>query len=310
MIQYLRIATRGSPLARWQTDYVADLLRRSIQGLEVEVIPITTTGDVQLETSLAKIGGKGLFIKELETAMAENRADLAVHSMKDVPWRLPDGFTIASVLQRADPGDALVSAGSVDLDELRDRARVGTSSLRRQAQVRHLRPDLQIHSVRGNVETRIKKLDDGEFDAVVLAAAGLKRLGLGKRISARLSFEQCLPAIGQGAIGIECRSDNEELLTALKQVEHTGTRRCLDAERALAKGLEASCESPIAAHGEVRDGELLLRGLVASPDGREIVRGRRRGRLADAEWLGQDLAKELLEQGGRDILEEMRREEA
>ena len=310
MIQYLRIATRGSPLARWQADYVADLLRRSIQGLEVEVIPITTTGDVQLETSLAKIGGKGLFIKELETAMAENRADLAVHSMKDVPWRLPDGFTIASVLQRADPGDALVSAGSVDLDELRDRARVGTSSLRRQAQVRHLRPDLQIHSVRGNVETRIKKLDDGEFDAVVLAAAGLKRLGLGKRISARLSFEQCLPAIGQGAIGIECRSDNEELVTALKQVEHTGTRRCLDAERALAKGLEASCESPIAAHGEVRDGELLLRGLVASPDGREIVRGRRRGRLADAEWLGQDLAKELLEQGGRDILEEMRREEA
>jgi hydroxymethylbilane synthase len=310
MIQYLRIATRGSPLARWQADYVADLLRRSIQGLEVEVIPITTTGDVQLETSLAKIGGKGLFIKELETAMAENRADLAVHSMKDVPWRLPDGFTIASVLQRADPGDALVSAGSVDLDELRDRARVGTSSLRRQAQVRHLRPDLQVHSVRGNVETRIKKLDDGEFDAVVLAAAGLKRLGLGKRISARLSFEQCLPAIGQGAIGIECRSDNEELVTALKQVEHTGTRRCLDAERALAKGLEASCESPIAAHGEVRDGELLLRGLVASPDGREIVRGRRRGRLADAEWLGQDLARELLEQGGRDILEEMRREEA
>ena len=310
MIQYLRIATRGSPLARWQADYVADLLRRSIQGLEVEVIPITTTGDVQLETSLAKIGGKGLFIKELETAMAENRADLAVHSMKDVPWRLPDGFTIASVLQRADPGDALVSAGSVDLDELRDRARVGTSSLRRQAQVRHLRPDLQVHSVRGNVETRIKKLDDGEFDAVVLAAAGLKRLGLGKRISARLSFEQCLPAIGQGAIGIECRSDNEELVTALKKVEHTGTRRCLDAERALAKGLEASCESPIAAHGEVRDGELLLRGLVASPDGREIVRGRRRGRLADAEWLGQDLARELLEQGGRDILEEMRREEA
>ena len=310
MIQYLRIATRGSPLARWQADYVADLLRRSIQGLEVEVIPITTTGDVQLETSLSKIGGKGLFIKELETAMAENRADLAVHSMKDVPWRLPDGFTIASVLQRADPGDALVSAGSVDLEELRDRARIGTSSLRRQAQVRHLRPDLQVHSVRGNVETRIKKLDDGEFDAVVLAAAGLKRLGLGKRISARLSFEQCLPAIGQGAIGIECCDDNEELVAALKQVEHTGTRRCLDAERALAKGLDASCESPIAAHGEVRDGELLLRGLVASPDGREIVRGRRRGRLTDAEWLGQDLAKELLEQGGRDILEELGREEA
>lgn len=310
MIQNLRIATRQSRLALWQAEYVADTLRRAIQGLEVEIVPMKTEGDIRLEQSLAKIGGKGLFIKELEAAMMEDRADIAVHSMKDVPWRLPDGLTIASVLQRADPSDALVSVGDVPLGELRERARVGTSSMRRQAQIRHLRPDIQVHPVRGNVETRLRKLDEGEFDAVVLAAAGLKRLGKGSRISVRLEFDQCLPAIGQGAIGIECRADNEELVTALKGVEHAGTRRCLDGERALAESLEASCESPIAAHGEVRDGELLLRGLVATPDGQRLVRGQRRGRLADAEWLGQDLARELLEQGGREILEELSREEA
>jgi hydroxymethylbilane synthase len=303
MIQNLKIATRQSRLALWQTEYVADTLRRAISGLEVDILPMTTEGDVRLEQSLAKIGGKGLFIKELETAMFKGRADIAVHSMKDVPWRLPEGMTIACVLQRADPGDAIVSTGDVGLIELRDSARVGTSSLRRQAQIRHLRPDLRVSPVRGNVETRLRKLDEGEFDAVILAAAGLKRLGLGERISARLEFDQCLPAIGQGAIGIECRADNEELIHALRNVEHAGTRRCLDAERALAAELDASCESPIAAHGEIRDGELVLQGLVASPDGASVVRGQRRGRLADAEWLGRDLAQELLQQGGRDILE-------
>jgi hydroxymethylbilane synthase len=310
MIQNLKIATRQSRLALWQTEYVADTLRRAISGLEVEILPMTTEGDVRLEQSLAKIGGKGLFIKELETAILKGRADIAVHSMKDVPWRLPDGMTIACVLQRADPGDAIVSAGDVGITELRERARVGTSSLRRQAQIRHLRPDLRVSPVRGNVETRLRKLDEGEFDAVILAAAGLKRLGLGERISARLEFDQCLPAIGQGAIGIECRADNEELIQALKNVEHTGTRRCLDAERALATELQASCESPIAAHGEIRDGELVLQGLVASPDGATVVRGQRRGRLADAEWLGRDLAQELLQQGGREILEGLAREGA
>ena len=310
MIQNLKIATRQSRLALWQTEYVADTLRRAISGLEVEILPMTTEGDVRLEQSLAKIGGKGLFIKELETAIMKGRADIAVHSMKDVPWRLPDGMTIACVLQRADPGDAIVSAGDVSITELRERARVGTSSLRRQAQIRHLRPDLRVSPVRGNVETRLRKLDEGEFDAVILAAAGLKRLGLGERISARLDFDQCLPAIGQGAIGIECRADNEELIQALKNVEHAGTRRCLDAERALATELQASCESPIAAHGEIRDGELVLQGLVASPDGATVVRGQRRGRLADAEWLGRDLAQELLQQGGREILEGLAREGA
>lgn len=303
MIKTLRIATRQSRLALWQTEYVADTLRRSIQGLEVEILPMTTKGDQTLDQSLAKIGGKGLFIKELETAMLEGHADLAVHSMKDVPWRLPDGMTIAAVLQRADPGDALVANGELEnLMDLPEGARVGTSSLRRQAQIRHLRPDLKIASVRGNVETRLSKLESGEFDAVVLAAAGLKRLGFGSRISARLDFDECLPAIGQGAIGIECRADNEELITALQQVQHPGTRRCLDAERSLAAKLEASCESPVAAYAEVRDGELLLRGLVASPDGTKVISGRRRGRLIDAEWLGQDLARELIENGAGDIL--------
>jgi len=303
MIKTLRIATRQSRLALWQTEYVADTLRRSIQGLEVEILPMTTKGDQTLDQSLAKIGGKGLFIKELETAMLEGHADLAVHSMKDVPWRLPDGMIIAAVLQRADPGDALVANGELEnLMDLPEGARVGTSSLRRQAQIRHLRPDLKIASVRGNVETRLNKLESGEFDAVVLAAAGLKRLGFGSRISARLDFDECLPAIGQGAIGIECRADNEELITALQQVQHPGTRRCLDAERSLAAKLEASCESPVAAYAEVRDGELLLRGLVASPDGTKVISGRRRGRLIDAEWLGQDLARELIENGAGDIL--------
>jgi hydroxymethylbilane synthase len=303
MIKTLRIATRQSRLALWQTEYVADTLRRSMQGLEVEILPMTTKGDQTLDQSLAKIGGKGLFIKELETAMLEGQADLAVHSMKDVPWRLPDGMIIAAVLQRADPGDALVANGDLEnLMDLPEGARVGTSSLRRQAQLRHLRPDLKIASVRGNVETRLNKLESGEFDAIVLAAAGLKRLGFGSRISARLEFDECLPAIGQGAIGIECRADNEELITALKEVQHQGTRRCLDAERSLAAKLEASCESPVAAYAEVRDGELLLRGLVASPDGAKVISGRRRGRLVDAEWLGQDLARELIENGAGDIL--------
>lgn len=303
MIKTLRIATRQSRLALWQTEYVADTLRRSLQGLEVEILPMTTKGDQTLDQSLAKIGGKGLFIKELETAMLEGQADLAVHSMKDVPWRLPEGMVIAAVLQRADPGDALVANGELEnLMGLPEGARIGTSSLRRQAQIRHLRPDLRISSVRGNVETRLNKLDSGEFDAIVLAAAGLKRLGFGSRISARLEFEECLPAIGQGAIGIECRADNEELIAALKEVQHQGTRRCLDAERSLAAKLEASCESPVAAYAEVRDGELLLRGLVASPDGAQVISGRRRGRLVDAEWLGQDLARELIENGAGDIL--------
>ncbi len=309
MIRELRIATRQSRLALWQAEYVADTLRRAHPGIEIEVIPMSTRGDEVLDRSLAKIGGKGLFIKELEVAMFEDRADIAVHSMKDVPWDLPQGMVIGAVLQRADPGDALASAGGIDaLDALPENARVGTSSLRRQSQMRFLRPDLTIEPVRGNVETRLRKLDEGEFHAIVLAAAGLKRLGLGERITGRLSYEECLPAVGQGAIGIECREDKEEVLAALKLVEHEGTRRCVDAERSFAATLKASCESPVAAYGEIREGELYLRGMVATPAGSELLRREVRGSQTDARRLGSDLARGLLADGAGTLLESLKTE--
>jgi len=309
MIRELRIATRQSRLALWQAEYVADTLRRAHPGIEIEVIPMSTRGDEVLDQSLAKIGGKGLFIKELEVAMFEDRADIAVHSMKDVPWDLPEGMAIGAVLQRADPGDALASAGGIDaLDALPENARVGTSSLRRQSQMRFLRPDLDIEPVRGNVETRLRKLDEGEFHAIVLAAAGLKRLGLGERITGRLSYEECLPAVGQGAIGIECREDKEEVVAALKLVEHEGTRRCVDAERSFAATLKASCESPVAAYGEIREGEMHLRGMVATPDGSELLRREVRGSQTDARRLGNDLARSLLADGAGTLLESLKTE--
>ncbi|MGB5621699.1 MAG: hydroxymethylbilane synthase [Gammaproteobacteria bacterium] len=309
MIRELRIATRQSRLALWQAEYVADTLRRAHPGIEIEVIPMSTRGDEVLDRSLAKIGGKGLFIKELEVAMLEDRADIAVHSMKDVPWDLPQGMVIGAVLQRADPGDALASVGGIDaLDALPENARVGTSSLRRQSQMRFLRPDLTIEPVRGNVETRLRKLDEGEFHAIVLAAAGLKRLGLGERITGRLSYQECLPAVGQGAIGIECREDKQEVLAALKLVEHEGTRRCVDAERSFAATLKASCESPVAAYGEIREGEMYLRGMVATPDGSELLRREVRGSQTDARRLGNDLAKGLLADGAGALLESLQTE--
>ena len=304
MIQNIRIATRQSRLALWQTEYVADTLRRAHPGIEIEIIPMTTRGDQILDRSLAKVGGKGLFIKELEVAMMEGRADIAVHSMKDVPWDMPEGMRIGAVLQRADPGDAIASKPGVDsLAKLPEGARVGTSSLRRQAQLRHARPDLVVEPVRGNVETRLRKLDEGEFDAVILAAAGLKRLGLGERITGRLEIDECLPAVGQGIIGIECKSEDEAVLEALRAIEHTKTRHCLEGERTVAAQLQASCESPIAAYGELRDGELFLRGVVATPDGSRLLRGQARGGASDARQLGRELVAELRQQGAQELLE-------
>lgn len=306
MIKDIRIATRQSRLALWQAEYVADTLRRARPGLEIEVIPMSTRGDEVLDASLAKLGGKGLFIKELEVAMLEDRADVAVHSMKDVPWDMPDNMHIGAVLQRADPADVLVAGGEVDcLDALPEGARIGTSSLRRQAQLCHTRPDLVIEPVRGNVETRLRKLDEGAFDAIILAAAGLKRLGLGERISGKLDFDECLPAVGQGAIGIECRADHGEVREVLTAVEHLGTRRCVDAERSFAERLQASCESPLAAHAELRDGEMYLRGVVASPDGRRLLRGSVRGGQADGVRLGHDLAHDLTGKGAVELLEQI-----
>jgi hydroxymethylbilane synthase len=307
MIRELRIATRQSRLALWQAEYVADILRRAHPGIEIEVIPMSTRGDEVLDRSLAKIGGKGLFIKELEVAMLEDRADIAVHSMKDVPCDMPKGMMIGAVLQRADPGDALASAGGIDaLDALPENARVGTSSLRRQSQMRFIRPDLVIEPVRGNVETRLRKLDEGDFHTVVLAAAGLKRLGLGERITGRLSYDECLPAVGQGAIGIECRTDKEEVRAALKAVEHENSRRCVDAERSFAATLEASCESPVAAYAEIRENELYLRGMVANPEGTRLMRMELRGSQSDGRRIGNDLARQLLANGAGELLEEIK----
>ena len=305
IIKNIRIATRQSRLALWQSEYVADTLRRAHPGIDIDIIPMSTRGDEVLDKSLAKIGGKGLFIKELETAMIEDKADVAVHSMKDVPWDMPEGMCIGGALQRADAVDVLVanSEDIVDLASLPEGARVGTSSLRRQSQLMHLRPDLKILPIRGNVETRLRKLDEGDFDAIVLAAAGLKRLGLGERITVRLATSECLPAVGQGIIGIECREDNEKIREALLAVEHAGTRRCLDAERGFAAGLNASCESPVAAHAEIRDDELLLNGLVARPDGSEVLRGSMRGRLSDGPLLGKGLAADLKKKGAEKLLE-------
>jgi hydroxymethylbilane synthase len=306
MIQSIRIATRQSRLALWQTEYVADTLRRAHPGIEIEIIPMTTRGDEILDRSLSKVGGKGLFIKELEVAMIEDRADIAVHSMKDVPWDLPEGMRIGAVLQRADPGDAIAAKPGLDsLDKLPEGARVGTSSLRRQAQIRHVRPDLVVEPVRGNVETRLRKLDEGQFDAVILAAAGLKRLGLGERITGRLDIDECLPAVGQGIIGIECRSSDDVVLEALRAIEHTKTRYCLEGERSVAAQLNASCESPIAAYGELRDGELFLRAVVATPDGSRLIRAQVRGSATEARQLGRELVIDLREQGAQELLESL-----
>lgn len=307
MTDTIRIATRKSPLALWQAEHVAAALQRHHPHLTVTLYPLSTEGDRILDKSLAKIGGKGLFIKELEVAIQDGRADIAVHSMKDVPWDMPEGMRIGAVLQRADPSDAIVAKdGKNSLSALPENAVVGTSSLRRQAQILAVRPDLEVKPVRGNVETRLRKLDEGEFDAVILAAAGLKRLGLGGRITGRLEMEECLPAVGQGVIGIECRSGDEDILEALYSIEHGATRRCVNAERGFAEELQASCESPIAAYGEVRDSEIFLRGVVATPDGGRILRGSARGSPTDGISLGKELATELKMEGADELLEAVR----
>jgi hydroxymethylbilane synthase len=304
MDRTIRIATRESRLALWQAEHVATRLARQHPGLAVELVPMTTRGDQVLETTLAKIGGKGLFIKELETAMIEGRADIAVHSMKDVPAHMPDGFEIVAILAREDPRDALVSAEFLDVADIPAGRIVGTSSLRRQAQLQHARPDLVVEPVRGNVETRLGKLDHGHFAAILLAAAGLKRLGLEHRIAGFLSCEVSLPAVGQGAVGVECLAGNSAVAGLLRVLEDTDTRRCVDAERAFAGGLGASCESPVAGHAVIEDGELFLRGLVATRDGASVLRGQIRGPAADAQALGATLARDLFDRGAAALLAE------
>jgi hydroxymethylbilane synthase len=302
----VRIATRKSRLALWQAEHVATLLRGAHAGLQVELVPMSTKGDRIQDRSLAAIGGKGLFIKELEVALEDGRADIAVHSMKDVPGDLPDGLTIAVVLPRADPRDALISAGAASLKDLPTGARVGTSSLRRQAQLLAARPDLKIEALRGNVDTRLRRLDDGELDAIILACAGLIRLGWESRITGRLEAAECLPAVSQGIIGIECRSADATTRSLLDALNDAKTRTAMDAERAFAGRLGGSCQSPIAAHATLEGNRLTLHGLVAEPDGSRLLRDSIVGNAADAATLGRQLAERIMADGAGALLERLR----
>ena len=307
MTKELRIATRKSQLALWQAEHVAALLREAHPGLQIELVPLLTQGDRIQDRSLAAIGGKGLFIKELEVAIEDLRADIAVHSMKDVPADLPHGLTIGAVLKRADPRDALATtSGIARLEDLPRGAIVGTSSLRRQAQLCALRPDLSIQSLRGNVDTRIRKLDAGGMDAIVLACAGLDRLGLESRITARLDPKVCLPAVTQGVIGIECRSNDVHTAGLLQALEDAATRKVMDAERAFAARLGGSCQSPIAAYAELDADRITLRGLVAEPDGSRLLRDTESGSAGNPAALGRQLAERMLAAGAGPLLERLR----
>jgi hydroxymethylbilane synthase len=302
----LRIATRKSQLALWQAEHVAALLRRAHPGLEVELVPIVTQGDRIQDRTLAAIGGKGLFIKELEVALEEQRADIAVHSMKDLPGDLPEGLTIAAVLERADARDALLTVSAGGLEDLPRGARVGTSSLRRQAQLLAARPDLKVETLRGNVDTRLRRLDAGDLDAIVLACAGLIRLGLESRITARLDPKICLPAVAQGVIGIECRGADSRTLERVAVLNHQDTRIVMDAERAFAHRLGGSCQSPIAAHARLEGQRLRLEGLVAEPDGSRLLRDTLSGGIDDPAGLGARLAERILAAGAGPLLERLR----
>jgi hydroxymethylbilane synthase len=301
----LVIATRQSVLALWQAEHVRERLRAIYPSCRVELLGLTTQGDRKLETRLADIGGKGLFIKELEQAIAEGRADLAVHSLKDVPMDMPEGFTLAAITAREDPRDALVSNAHRALAALPPGSSVGTSSLRREAQLRERYPQLKVEPLRGNVNTRLKRLDQGNHAAIILAAAGLKRLGFADRIAALLDPEDSLPAIGQGALAVECRSDRGDVIAALEALADAATTLATAAERAFGHKLAGSCHTPLAAYAVERDGALWLRGLIASRDGRRILRGERSAIVAasaDAIALGESLGDEFLARGASAIL--------
>lgn len=300
----IRIATRKSALALWQAEHVAGKLQQLETVSGVELIPMSTRGDEVLDRSLQKIGGKGLFIKELEVAMQEGVADIAVHSMKDVPADMPEGFCVAAVLQRANPGDALLTRDGGGFMDLKNHACVGSSSLRRQAQLKAMRPDIEVQPLRGNVNTRLGKLDSGEYDAIVLACAGLERLGFEQRISEQFSVEQMLPAAAQGVVGIECLEARDDLRKVLVMVQHQETLVTTTAERAVARELEASCQSPVASYATLHDGKLVLCALVASADGSTVIRDELQGTAPEAEALGIRLANNLLQQGAGELLRE------
>ena len=304
----VRIATRKSALALWQAEFVKAQLEHFHADVRVELVPMSTQGDIILDTPLAKIGGKGLFVKDLEQAMLYGRADIAVHSMKDVPVEFPEGLALHTICEREDPRDAFVSNNFANLSELPKGAVVGTSSLRRQCQIRALRPDLVIKDLRGNVNTRLAKLDDGQYDAIILAAAGLLRLKMDERIADYIEPEVSLPANGQGAVGIECRIDDEVTKALLAPLEHTQTRIRVNAERAMNRHLEGGCQVPIGAYALVDGEQVHLRGLVGAVDGSEILHDEVTGHINDAEAIGVQLAKKLLAQGADKILAEVYRD--
>ncbi|MDD4914662.1 MAG: hydroxymethylbilane synthase [Methylococcales bacterium] len=303
--QIIRIATRQSPLALWQAEHVAARLQQGFPSLKTELVRMVTRGDKILDAPLAKVGGKGLFVKELEQGMLDGIADMAVHSMKDVPVEFPPGLHLAAILEREDPSDAFVSNRYRNLAELPANARIGTSSLRRQCQIKAKFPDAEIMSLRGNVNTRLAKLDNGEYDAIILASAGLKRLGMAERITAALDAAESLPAIGQGAIGIECRIDDEQVLRLLSGLHHEDTSIRVRAERAMNAALNGGCQVPIAGFAELRAGRLLLRGLVGSPDGAVVYRAEAEGSPEQPEQLGRKVAADLAAQGADRILREL-----
>lgn len=301
----VRIATRKSPLALWQAHFVKDALQAAHPGLDVELVTMVTKGDIILDTPLAKVGGKGLFVKELEVAMLEGRADLAVHSMKDVPVEFPEGLGLVTICEREDPRDAFVSNTYNNIDELPQGAVVGTCSLRRQCQLKEARPDLIIKELRGNVGTRLQKLDDGNYDAIILACAGLIRLGLEDRIKSAIEPEQSLPAVGQGAVGIEARLDDERLRALLAPLNHPETASRVLCERAMNNRLEGGCQVPIGSYSLIDGDQIWLRALVGEPDGSVIIRGDISGAVADAEALGTQLAEQLLTDGAKEILDRL-----
>lgn len=305
MAKPIRIATRKSPLALWQAEEVSRQLRLHHPGIEIELVKIVSKGDKILDAPLAKVGGKGLFVKELEQGMLEGDADIAVHSMKDVPMEFPAGLHLPVIMEREDPRDAFVSNQYPSLSDLPGNARIGTSSLRRQLQIKEVMPNAEMLHLRGNVNSRLEKLDRGDFDAIILASAGLIRLGFQDRISSHIKPEQSLPAIGQGAVGIECRENDQAVMDLLQPLNHPHTHTRLLAERAMNHRLNGGCQVPIAGYATLEGDEIYLRGLVGRPDGSEVVRGDIRGPAAQAEQLGTSLAEQLLSQGAEVILKDI-----
>ncbi len=302
MMKTLKIATRQSPLALWQAEHIRARLEVMHADLTVELVTFVTQGDKILDTPLAKIGGKGLFVKELEAALMDGRADLAVHSMKDVPMALPEGLSLAVICEREDPLDAFVSNHYASFADLPQGAKVGTSSLRRKCQILKARPDIEIIDLRGNVGTRLSKLDDGQYDAIILASAGLKRLGLAERIRHTIQPDVSLPAVGQGALGLECRSQDQAVLDLILPLMHAETNVCVRAERAFNAYLEGGCQVPIAGYATLQNGQLQIEGRVGSVDGQTILKAVQFGAPEQAEMLGEELAKALLAQGAGELL--------